>query len=561
MATQRAEGGTAGGPSVDRTTTLLAALTARRAAQEKAREAGTGGTPEQGSKLLQEEIQEMRQKMGNKEGQGDNSKKQDTHKSGSRKSRSSKWRGRGEKLDRSSSESRSGESSSSSQSTDFTPPKKKRRYPFVDSIMEVVMPKLRTPTQLKHYDGASDPVAHVNSFKAAMLYAGAPDEVMCRAFPSTLDGDAQLWFSDLPSGREGVIPQGFSHQVHQSSQADTRIEDGSGPHRLKKEGNPRRRRRSLLGAEAKDIRGKTGRKIGGTIGAERSGDRSPTGRSGPDSSRIPPLIKGRQEGTGDRRDQRLDDRNHRGNDQRHREDNTDTVAGTIHVIAGGIVRGTEADPHTRKRQVRSVMRVMNAELVDPREREEERRPNPEGEMEAMALAKENPTRTTKVGVDLDPSLRKSVAEYEALIAGLRLAKELGAKKATVHSDSQLVVGQLRLFAKEGSSLINMAEEKMLKELDAPPVQQAPLCITTTTLQAPLELKSGLIHLLPKFRGLANEDPYNHLKEFHVVCSSMKPDRITEDPLKLRAFPFSLEDALQRSGYSIYPQVLSRAGNK
>ncbi|KAF7800662.1 DNA-directed DNA polymerase [Senna tora] len=91
----------------------------------------------------------------------------------------------------------------------------------------------------------------------------------------------------------------------------------------------------------------------------------------------------------------------------------------------------------------------------------------------------------------------------------------------------------------------MAEEKTLKELDAPLVQQTPLCITATTLQAPLGLKSGLIHLLPKFRGLANEDPYNHLKEFHVVCSSMKPDKITEDQIKLRAFPFSLEDAAKK----------------
>ncbi|KAF7811850.1 uncharacterized protein G2W53_032826 [Senna tora] len=217
--TSKTEGGAAGGPSGDRTTALLEALTARRAAQEKAREAGAGGTPEQGSvnlppdprddvmialleqqKLLQEEIQEMRKKMGGKEEQGDNSKRQDSHKSGSRKSRSNKQHRREEESDRSSSESRSGESSSSSQSTDYTPPKKKKRYPFVDRIMDVVMPKLRTPTQLKHYDGASDPVAHVNSFKAAMLYAGAPDEVMCKAFPSTLDGDAQLWFSDLPSG-------------------------------------------------------------------------------------------------------------------------------------------------------------------------------------------------------------------------------------------------------------------------------------------------------------------------------------------------------------------------
>ncbi|KAF7802920.1 hypothetical protein G2W53_042031 [Senna tora] len=88
----------------------------------------------------------------------------------------------------------------------------------------------------------------------------------------------------------------------------------------------------------------------------------------------------------------------------------------------------------------------------------------------------------------------------------------------------------------------MAEEKTLREYAAPQFNQAPLCIATPTLQAPLELKSGLIHLLPKFRGLMNEDPYQHLKEFHVVCSSMKPERVTEEQIKLRAFPFSLDGA-------------------
>ncbi|KAF7843941.1 DNA-directed DNA polymerase [Senna tora] len=70
----------------------------------------------------------------------------------------------------------------------------------------------------------------------------------------------------------------------------------------------------------------------------------------------------------------------------------------------------------------------------------------------------------------------------------------------------------------------MTKEKTLKELDAPPVQQAPLCTTVATLQAPLELKSGLIHL---------------------VYFSMKLDRITEEQIKLRAFPFSLKDATKK----------------
>ncbi|KAF7812323.1 DNA-directed DNA polymerase [Senna tora] len=61
---------------------------------------------------------------------------------------------------------------------------------------------------------------------------------------------------------------------------------------------------------------------------------------------------------------------------------------------------------------------------------------------------------------------------------------------------------------------------------------------------------SLIHLLPKFRGLMNEDPYQHLKEFHVDCSSMKPERVTEEQIKLRAFPFSLDDAAKESLFNL-----------
>ncbi|RDX88980.1 hypothetical protein CR513_29362, partial [Mucuna pruriens] len=54
-----------------------------------------------------------------------------------------------------------------------------------------------------------------------------------------------------------------------------------------------------------------------------------------------------------------------------------------------------------------------------------------------------------------------------------------------------------------------------------------------------ELKSGLIHLLPKFHGLVGEDPYKNLKEFHVLCSTMRSQGILEDYIKMKAFPFSL----------------------
>ena len=89
----------------------------------------------------------------------------------------------------------------------------------------------------------------------------------------------------------------------------------------------------------------------------------------------------------------------------------------------------------------------------------------------------------------------------------------------------------------------MARNQTLKELAVPDLNQQPLCITFPTLDATttFELKSGLIHLLPTFHGLAGEDPHKHLKELHVVCMSMKPTGVTEDQIKLRVFPFSLKD--------------------
>ena len=90
----------------------------------------------------------------------------------------------------------------------------------------------------------------------------------------------------------------------------------------------------------------------------------------------------------------------------------------------------------------------------------------------------------------------------------------------------------------------MAGNQTLKELAVLDLNQQPLCITFPTLDATttFELKSGLIHLLPTFHGLADENPHKHLKELHVICTSMKPTGVTKDQIKLRAFPFSLKDS-------------------
>lgn len=75
-------------------------------------------------------------------------------------------------------------------------------------------------------------------------------------------------------------------------------------------------------------------------------------------------------------------------------------------------------------------------------------------------------------------------------------------------------------------VINPDNSRTLKELAAPNLNQQPLCLEFPNLDVAFKLKSGLIHLLPTFHGFAGEVPHKHLKEFHVVCSSMKPTGIS-----------------------------------
>ena len=52
--------------------------------------------------------------------------------------------------------------------------------------------------RLESYDGSKDPLDHIKSFKILMLLQMTLDEVMCRAFLTTLKGAAKVWFSKIP---------------------------------------------------------------------------------------------------------------------------------------------------------------------------------------------------------------------------------------------------------------------------------------------------------------------------------------------------------------------------
>uniref|UniRef100_A0A803PAT8 Retrotransposon gag domain-containing protein n=1 Tax=Cannabis sativa TaxID=3483 RepID=A0A803PAT8_CANSA len=101
----------------------------------------------------------------------------------------------------------------------------------------------------------------------------------------------------------------------------------------------------------------------------------------------------------------------------------------------------------------------------------------------------------------------------------------------------------------------MAQNRMLKEFVVPNLDQWPLCIHYPLWDVNLELKLGLIHLLPSFHGFPSEDPDKHLKEFYIVCSSMELPSVTEEQIKLRAFPFSLKDEAKEYLYYLPPGTI------
>ena len=88
------------------------------------------------------------------------------------------------------------------------------------------------------------------------------------------------------------------------------------------------------------------------------------------------------------------------------------------------------------------------------------------------------------------------------------------------------------------------DNRTIKELSASGLANVvPLCIQYPRAAAgntdEFELKSSLVHHIPKYHGLSMEDLNKHLKEFEVVCSSRTPINVDGSILKMKAFPFSL----------------------
>ncbi|CAN6679380.1 unnamed protein product [Malus baccata var. baccata] len=106
-----------------------------------------------------------------------------------------------------------------------------------------------------------------------------------------------------------------------------------------------------------------------------------------------------------------------------------------------------------------------------------------------------------------------------------------------------------------------ADNRTIKELSASGLANAaPLCIQYPAAAQgktnEFELKSSLLHHIPKYHGLSMEDHNKHLKEFEVVCSSMTPINVDGNILMMKAFPFSLLEKAKDWLYELAPGTVT-----
>jgi hypothetical protein len=88
------------------------------------------------------------------------------------------------------------------------------------------------------------------------------------------------------------------------------------------------------------------------------------------------------------------------------------------------------------------------------------------------------------------------------------------------------------------------EEMSLRELAMPlmediEMQKSDLTLATTHY----EVKPSIIKLLEikPFRGLEDDNPYGHIKEFTMICNTVQQEGVPTAWFKWNHFPFSLED--------------------
>jgi hypothetical protein len=77
--------------------------------------------------------------------------------------------------------------------------------PFSEDILDAPLPPNYKPPKISRYNGTTAPKVHISCFMTAMRFTGYDEAAYCQAFPMTLEGPAQTWFTGL---KPGPLPHG-----------------------------------------------------------------------------------------------------------------------------------------------------------------------------------------------------------------------------------------------------------------------------------------------------------------------------------------------------------------
>jgi hypothetical protein len=71
---------------------------------------------------------------------------------------------------------------------------------FTKRVVEYPLPNKFKSPQISSYNGVGDLMEHLENYRMHLALHATPDEVACRAFPTTLLGNAREWFRSLTPG-------------------------------------------------------------------------------------------------------------------------------------------------------------------------------------------------------------------------------------------------------------------------------------------------------------------------------------------------------------------------
>ena len=108
-------------------------------------------------------------------------------------------------------------------------------------------------------------------------------------------------------------------------------------------------------------------------------------------------------------------------------------------------------------------------------------------------------------------------------------------------------------------MAQQAETKTITNYFQPIVPTAQPGIVQTSLDVNnLELKLGLIQMARDcaFKGSLADDPHRHVGFFLEICSTVKIHGVTSDAIRLRLFPFSMQDKANEWLESLMPGIIT-----